>query len=159
MSSGPKVDLSNTRELLKIFTEIKTSLSTLELRDKPSNITYKVAPFLKMAGMYIPRSREMGPNGLNRAQWKMDHLLTTAEYFVDEIGFPYGTLPDYKAPCMYRAGDSFSVFTDVFGNILDVDDDIVNSWYDDVTSFPPKLYNEMNRQIVAELTKHHIPCD
>ncbi len=57
MSSGPKVDLSNIRELLKIFTEIKTSLSTLELRDKPNNTTYKVAPFLKMAGMYIPRSR------------------------------------------------------------------------------------------------------
>ncbi len=118
MSSGPKVDLSNTRELLKIFTEIKTSLSTLELRDKPSNTTYKVAPFLKMAGMYIPRSREMGANGLSRVLWKIDHLLTTAEYFVDEIGFPYGTLPDYKAPCEYRAGDSFSVFTDVFGNIL-----------------------------------------
>jgi len=159
MSSNPKVDLSNIRNLLKIFTEIKTVISTLELRDKPSNITYKVAPFLKMAGMYIPRSREIGPNGLNRAQWKIDHLLTTAEYFVDDIGFPYGTLPDYKAPCEFRLGDSFSVFTDVFGNILDVDDDIVNSWYDDVTSFPPKLYNEMNRQIVAELTKHHIPCD
>ena len=111
MSSNPKVDLSNIRNLLKIFTEIKTVVSTMELRDKPSNITYKVAPFLKMAGMYIPRSREIGPNGLNRAQWKIDHLLTTAEYFVDEIGFPYGTLPDYKAPCEYRAGDSFSVFT------------------------------------------------
>ena len=45
MSSNPKVDLSNIRNLLKIFTEIKTVVSTLELRDKPSNITYKVAPF------------------------------------------------------------------------------------------------------------------
>ncbi len=87
MSSGPKVDLSNTRELLKIFTEIKTSLSTLELRDKANNTFHKVAPFLKMAGMYIPRSREMGVNGLSRVLWKMNHLLTTAEYFV-EVWFP-----------------------------------------------------------------------
>ena len=45
MSSGSKVDLSNVRELLKIYTEIKTSLSTLELRDKANNTSYKVAPF------------------------------------------------------------------------------------------------------------------
>ncbi len=51
------------------------------------------------------------------------------------------------------------MFTDVLGNILDVNDDIVNAWYDDVTSFQHKLYNEMNRQIVTELLKHHIPCD
>ena len=159
MSSGSKVDLSNTLELLKVFTEIKTSLSTVELRDKPTQTSFKIAPFLKMAGMYIPRSKEMGANGLNPVLWKFDHLLTTAAYFVDELGFPYGTLPDYKVPCEYRAGDLFPVFTDIFGNILDVDDDIVNSWFVDVTSFPPKLYNEMNRQVVTELLKHHIPCD
>ncbi len=77
---------------------------------------------------------------------------------MDDIGFPYGTLPDYKEFCQYRNG-SFQVFTDVFENILDVDDDIVNSWYDDVTSFPLKLYNEMNRQIVAELVKHQVPYE
>ncbi len=53
----------------------------------------------------------------------------------------------------------FQVFTDAFGNILDVDDDTVKAWYDDITSFPPKLYNEMNRQIVAELLKHQVPCE
>ncbi len=72
MSSGSKVDLSNVWELLKIFTEIKTNLSTLELRDKLTNLNHKIAPFLKMAGMYIPRSREI-VNGLNPAIWKIDH--------------------------------------------------------------------------------------
>jgi hypothetical protein len=157
MSSGFKVDLSNVRELLKIYTEIKTNLSTVELRDKQTNLYHKIAPFMKMAGMYVPRSREI-VNGLNCASWKIDHLLTTADYFVDEVGFPYGNLPDYKEFCQHRNG-SFQVFTDAFGNILDVDDDIVNSWYDDVTSFPPKFYNEMNRQIVAELVKHQVPYE
>ncbi len=63
MSSGPKVDLPNTRELLKIFTEIKTTLSTLELRDKANNTFHKVAHFLKMAGMYIPDPKRWVPTG------------------------------------------------------------------------------------------------
>jgi hypothetical protein len=115
LKQSSKVDLSNAWELLKVYTEIKTNLSNWELRDKSNNSFHKVAtvaPFLKMAGMYIPRSREI-VNGLNRAVWKMNHLLTTAEYFVDEVGFPYGTLPDYKEHCEYR-GDLFPVFTDVF---------------------------------------------
>ncbi len=49
MSSGSKVDLSNVRELLKIYTEIKTNLSTVELRDKQTNLYHKIAPFMKMA--------------------------------------------------------------------------------------------------------------
>ena len=157
MSSGFKVDLSNVRELLKIYTEIKTNLSTVELRDSQTKIYHKIAPFLKMAGMYVPRSREI-VDGLNPTLWKINHLLTTADYFVDEIGFPSGNLPDYNEFCKYRRG-SFKVFTDVFGNTFDVDHDIVDSWYEAVTSFPPKLYNEMNRQIVAELVKHQVPYE
>ncbi len=60
---------------------------------------------------------------------------------------------------MFQDSSYYQVFADVFGNVLDVDDDIVNAWYDDVTSFPHKLYNEMNRQIVTELLKRQIPCD
>jgi hypothetical protein len=155
MSSGPKVNLSNVRELLKVYTEIKTNLSTVELINKH---LHKIAAFLKMAGMYVPRSKEMSNGSLSSALWKIDHLLTTADYFVDEAGFQYGNLPDYKEHCPHRNG-FFPVFTDVFGIVLDVDDDTVNAWYDDVTSFPHKLYNEMNRQIVAELLKHHVPCE
>jgi hypothetical protein len=59
MSSGSKVDLSNVRELLKVYTEIKTNLSTVELRDSVNKHLYKIAAFLKMAGMYVPRSKEM----------------------------------------------------------------------------------------------------
>ncbi len=125
MSSGSKVDFSNVRELLKIYTEIKTNLSTVELRDSQTKIYHKIAPFMKMAGMYVPRSREM-VNGLSRVSWMIDHLLTTADYFVDEAGFQYGNLPDYKEHCPHRNG-FFQVFTDAFGNILDVDDDTVNS--------------------------------
>jgi hypothetical protein len=39
MSSVPKVDLSNVRQLLKIYTEINTNLSTVELRDSVTNIS------------------------------------------------------------------------------------------------------------------------
>ena len=158
MSSAPKVDLSNVRQLLKVYTDIKTNLSTVELRDSVTKALHKIAAFLKMAGMYVPRSKEISNGSLSRASWKIDHLLTTASYFVDEVGFQYGKLPDYELHCPHRNG-YFQVFTDVFGNALDVDDDTVNAWYDDVTSFPPKLYNEMNWQIVAELLKHQIPCD
>ncbi len=154
MSSAPKVDLSNERQLLKIYTEIKTNLSTVELRDSYNNL-FKIASFMKLAGMYVPRSKELTNGSLSRTAWKIDHLLTTASYFVDEVGFQDGNLPDYEIYCPHRNG-YFQVFTDVFGNVLDVDDDSVNAWYDDVTSFPPKLYNEMNRQIVTELGKHHI---
>ncbi len=55
MSSNPKVDLSNVRQLLKINTEIKTNLSTVELRDSVNKECHKIAAFLKMAGMYVPR--------------------------------------------------------------------------------------------------------
>jgi hypothetical protein len=158
MSSAPKVDLSNIRQLLKIYTEIKTNLSTVELRDSVNKTLHKIAAFLKMGGLYVPRSKEISNGSLSSASWKIDHLLTTANYFVDEVGFQYGNLQDYKLYCPHRNG-YFQVFTDVFGNVLDVDDDIVNAWYDDVTSFQPKLYNEMNLQIVAELLKHQVPCD
>jgi hypothetical protein len=114
MSSGSKVDLSNVRELLRIYTEIKTNLSTVELRDFQTKIYHKIAPFMKMAGMYVPRSREMVNGSLNRASWKIDHLLTTADYFVDGAGFQYGNLPDYKEHCPHRNG-LFQVFTDAFG--------------------------------------------
>ncbi len=98
MSSGSKVDLSNVRELLKVYTEIKTNLSTVELRDSVTKHYHKIAAFLKMAGMYVPRSKEMF-NGLSRVSWKINHLLTTEDYFVDEVGFQYGNLPDYKEHC------------------------------------------------------------
>ncbi len=58
MASAPKVDLSNVRHLLKIYTEIKTNLSTVELRDSVTKALHKIAAFLKMAGMYAPRSRK-----------------------------------------------------------------------------------------------------
>ena len=118
MSSNPKVDLSNVRQLLKIYTEIKTNLSTVELRDGVTKALYKIAAFLKMAGMYVPRSREIitGSESLSRTSWKIDHLLTTANYFVEEAGFPYGKLQDQELYCPHRNG-YFQVFTDVFGNI------------------------------------------
>ena len=59
MSSAPKVDLSNVRQLLKVYTEIKTNLSTLELRDSVTKNYHKIAAFLKTSGMYVPRSKEM----------------------------------------------------------------------------------------------------
>jgi hypothetical protein len=152
MSSNPNVDLSNVR------TEIKTNLSTVELRDGVTKALYKIAAFLKMAGMYVPRSKEISNGPLSRASWKIDHLFTTASYFVDEVGFQYEKLPDYELYCPHRNG-YFQVFTNVFGNVLDVDDDAVNAWYADVTSFPHKLYNELNRQVVTELLKHQVPCD
>jgi hypothetical protein len=119
MTSAPKVDLSNVRQLLKVYTEIKTNLSTVELRDSVYKTLHKIAAFLKMGGMYVPRSKEISNGSLNRASWKIDHLLTTANYFVDEVGFQYGNLPDYKLFCPHRNG-YFQVFTDVFGNVLDV---------------------------------------
>ncbi len=99
MSSAPKVDLSNVRQLLKIYTEIKTSLSTVELRDSVTKALHKIAAFLKMAGRYVPRSKEISNGSLSRASWKIDHLFTTASYFVDEVGFQYGKLPDYELYC------------------------------------------------------------
>ena len=158
MSSNPKVDLSNVRQLLKIYTEIKTNLSIVELRDSVTKALHKIAAFLKMAGMYVPRFKEISNGSLGRASMKINRLLTTTSYFVDEVGFQYGKLPDYELYCSHRNG-YYQVFTDGFGNVLDVDGDIVNAWYDDVASFPHKLYNEMNRQIVTELLKHQIPCD
>ena len=96
MSSAPKVDLSNVRQLLKIYTEIKTNLSTVELRgDSVTKALHKIATFLKMAGMYVPRSKEISNGSFSRASLNIDHLLTTASYFVDEVGFQYGKLPDY----------------------------------------------------------------
>jgi hypothetical protein len=95
MSSAPKVDLSNVRQLLKIYTEIKTNLSTVELRDSVAKAYHKIATFLKMARMYVPRSKEISNGSLNPSSWKIDHLLTTASYFVDELGFQYGKLPDH----------------------------------------------------------------
>ena len=60
MASVPKVDLLNVRQLLKIYTEIKTNLSTVEVRDSVTKALYKIATFLKMAGMYVPRSGTSG---------------------------------------------------------------------------------------------------
>ena len=80
MSSAPKVDLSNVRQLLKVYTEIKTNLSTVELRDSVTKNLHKIAAFLKMAGMYVPRFKELSNGSLSRASWKIDHLLTTASY-------------------------------------------------------------------------------
>ena len=71
MSSAPKVDLSNIRQLLKIYTEIKTNLSTVELRDSVNKTLHKIAAFLKMGGMYVPRSKEMSNRSLNRASWNL----------------------------------------------------------------------------------------
>ncbi len=39
MSSVPKVDLLNIRQLLKIYIKIKTNLSTVELRDSPARVS------------------------------------------------------------------------------------------------------------------------
>ncbi len=130
----------------------------MELRDSVTKALHKITAFLMMAGMYVPRSKEISNRSSSRTSWKIDHLLTTASYFVDEVCFQYGKLPDYELHCQHRNG-YFQVFTDVFGNVLDDDNDIVNAWYDDVTLFPHKLYNEMNRQIVTELLKHQVPCD
>ncbi len=58
MASVPKSDLSNVRQLFKIYTEIKTNLSNVELRDSVTKVLHKIAAFLKMAGMYVPRSKE-----------------------------------------------------------------------------------------------------
>ena len=117
MSSNPKVDLSNGRQILNIYTEIKTNLSTVELRDGQTKNLHKIAAFLKMAGMYVPRSKELSNGPLSRASWKIDHLLTTASYFVDEVGFQYGKLPDYELYCPHRNG-YFQVFTDWSSNLL-----------------------------------------
>ena len=112
MSSASKIDLSNVRQLLKVYLEIKTNLSTVELRDSVTKNLHKIASFLKMAGMYVPRSKELSNGSLSRASWKIDHLLTTASYFVDEVGFQYGNIPDHELYCPHRNG-YFQVFTDV----------------------------------------------
>ncbi len=65
MSYAPKVDLSNIRQLLKIYTEIKTNLSTVELRGSVTKAYHKIAAFLKMAGMYVPRAKEISSGSLS----------------------------------------------------------------------------------------------
>ena len=67
IASAPKVDLSNVRQLLKIYTEIKTNLSIVELRDSVTKALHKIAAFLKMAGMYVSRSKEISNGSLSRA--------------------------------------------------------------------------------------------
>ena len=156
MSSNTKVaDLSNIRELLKIYTEVLNELSVIELRDPVTKQLYKIAPFLKMSSMYVPRAKEIQDGTLTH--WKIDHLLTTSDYFVEQ-GFQEGKLPDHKEFCDYRLADC-QVFTNAFGEIQDPDHHTVIAWYEYVTTFPAKLYNEMNKHVAAELRKRIIPCE
>ena len=158
MASTPKIDLSNIRDLLKIYQGVLDELSVIELRDPVSKTLHKIAPFLKMATMYVPRLEEIRDGTLTNILWKINHFLTTVDYFVDQAGFPEGKLPDEEVFCP-SLQIKHKVFTDAFGVIQDVDDVAVIAWYDYVTTFPPKLYNEMNKHIAAELRKRHIPCD
>jgi hypothetical protein len=80
-----------------------------------------------MAGMYVPRSKEMVTGSLRRTSWKINHLLTTANYFVEEAGFPQleesYRMKNKSAPAAVIS----SKCSPTFGNILDVDDAAVNA--------------------------------
>ena len=95
MASNTKIDhaMANARELLKTFQAIKNEFANVEVRDPQSKILYPIAPFLKMTYLYVQRTSEMVTRSLGRSAWKIDHLLTTSRYFVQEAGFPEGKLP------------------------------------------------------------------
>ena len=154
MTSNSKITgIANARELLKTFQAIKNDLSTMEVRDSATKKTYPIQPFLKMCYCYIPKKDEMKGKGLRKSHWKIVHFLTTADYFIDEAGFPSGKLPNHKEWCQHR-GDAFTVYVNVFGEVLYVDDPDVEGMYDGLVNFPVKLYNEMNRQFALALQKH-----
>ena len=114
--------------------------------------SYPIKPFFKMAMMYIPTKIEMRGKGLG-PNWKLNHYLVDAEYFVEHAGYPQGKLPCFVEYCNYRNGP-FPVFVNATGDVIRYDDHSILEWYDEISKFPPKLYPEMNKLITSALQKH-----
>ena len=84
MASTKMQAMANARELLKTYLSIKNELNSAEVRDPANKKTYPIAPFLKMGNYHIPTNVEMSNGkGLNRRNWKVNHVFGTAKYYTD----------------------------------------------------------------------------
>ena len=88
--------------------------------------SYPIKPFFKMAMMYIPTKIEMRGKGLG-PNWKLNHYLVDAEYFVEHAGYPQGKLPCFVEYCNYRNGP-FPVFVNATGDVIRNDDHSILEW-------------------------------
>ena len=114
--------MANARELLKTYLSIKNELNSAEVRDPANKKTYPIAPFLKMGNYHIPTNVDMSNgNGLNRRDWKVNHVFGTAKCYTDTAGFPNGKLSCHEEWCEFRQ-DSCTVHVSVFGDIIQFDD-------------------------------------
>ena len=154
MTSTTKIHgMANTRELLRTFYAIRNDLISYEARDPITKQTYPIPSFLKMCLLHVPTKAEMNGKGMRKKNWKIPHFLPTADYFIEHAGFPPGKLPSHEEWCEYR-NDSFTVYVNVFGEVLRVDDAEVIEMYDELVNFPIKLYNDVNRQFINALQKN-----
>jgi hypothetical protein len=98
MSSAKIQVIANARDLHRTSVSIKNELLSAEVRDPITKKTYPIKPFLKMAMMHILTKIEMRGRGLG-PNWKLNHYLVDAEYFVEHAGYPQGKLPCHVEYC------------------------------------------------------------
>jgi hypothetical protein len=104
---------------------IKNKLSSAEVRDSATKKTYSIAPFIKMCNFHIQTNAEMtqmsNGKGIHKKYWKAYHFLGTAQYSIDQAGFPSGKLPCHEEWCDYRQ-DACTVYVSVFGEVIQFHD-------------------------------------
>ncbi len=59
--------------------------------------------------------------GIHKKYWKAYHFLGTAQYSIDQAGFPSGKLPCHEEWCDYRQ-DACTVYVSVFGEVIQFHD-------------------------------------
>ena len=149
--------MANAKELLKIYSLITNELNSVDLKHPSTKKTYSIKPFLKLCSFHIPTAAEMSQmgngKGLNKKYWKAHHFLATAQYYVDQAGFPSGKLPCHEEWCDYRQ-DACTVYVSVFGEVIKFHDPIYIQWYDQIVAFPQDMYNTLNNHVTTVLQKH-----
>ena len=78
------------------------------------------------------------------SDWRHSDFLYTAESIERDHGYPEGLLTHKLHWCPYRE-EEFPVFIDIYGNVINIDDQDLDITFRQARNFPEKLHKEFSR--------------
>ena len=132
-----------------------------EGKDPITKVTYQFSSLWNLYKYIIPTRDSMSRNPMGQltiSDWRISDFLYTAEAMEQAFGFSEGILPHQRYYCQYRE-DEFPVFIDIYGRIIDIEDEELDEHVKLARQFPEKLYREFNRTVLSYIQQNRWHCN
>ena len=145
MPSKTDLNGANLPQLYDLHRKMDQFMGNAEGKDPVTKITHSFSAIWNLNRLVIPSKDNMSLSPTGQpicSDWRTSDFLYTAESAEREFGYPAGLLARQHYYCSYRE-DVFPVFTDIYGNVIAIEDSDLSNIVYQARNFPEKLFKEL----------------